>query len=87
MGNGLAAVPHPAAVAIGRFISGFAGGIPPAISPGAIEDILEDPTARTRALFAWASASNVGLAGGPILSSILANRLGWSVNQLIGKQQ
>lgn len=64
------------AIAVFRLLAGIAGGVPPSISLGSIEDIFCRKD-QVWAIFSWATASNVGLVVGPIASSYLIDRLSW----------
>lgn len=77
IGAGLTVVPSFTAVVAGRLISGFAGGVPPSISAGALEDMFENPNEMTWAIFGWATSSNIGLVVGPIISAQLTQHFGW----------
>ncbi|KAF2087666.1 MFS multidrug transporter [Saccharata proteae CBS 121410] len=77
----IAAVPSSAngalaSVIIGRLLSGIAGSTPATVAPGSLEDIYS-PAHRVWGVFAWTTASNVGVLLGPIYSSYIVARLGW----------
>lgn len=77
IGFGITAIPSLPAVFVGRFIGGLFAGVPPSISPGALEDFLDSRQSQTWGIFAWATCSNVGLVLGPIISSQLTTAFGW----------
>ena len=72
----LTTAPSLGAVIVGRFMMGVVGIISGTISPGSIEDIF-DSEGRVWAIFAWTTASNVGLASGPIVAAYLVVYAGW----------
>lgn len=74
---GISAIPHPASVTIGRFLTGFACAIPPSISGGIIDDIFHDSPWLTWNIYIWTTVSNAGLSVGPIVSGYLTFRVGW----------
>lgn len=74
--NGLSAISSIPAIAVMRLLAGFAGGVPPSISPGSLEDLFSRE-GQVWIIFAWATASNVGLVLGPIASGYLVDALGW----------
>lgn len=76
---GISAIPHPASVTIGRFLTGFACAIPPSISGGIIDDIFHDSPWLTWNIYIWTTVSNAGLSVGPIVSGYLTFRVGWCV--------
>ncbi|KAK1150265.1 hypothetical protein N8T08_000167 [Aspergillus melleus] len=72
----IAAVPSPAAVAVGRFISGSLSAMPSVVVNGSIEDMFNTDT-RIWIVFMNAISTNIGLAGGPIMSGYITTTLGW----------
>lgn len=75
---GITAIPGLPAVIVGRFLAGFTSGVSFCISPGALEDLYDSETMVWR-MFAWNTASNVGLCLGPIISAYIAEAFGWYV--------
>lgn len=69
-------MPSLTVVIIGRFVSGVADAVPLCVSPGTIEDML-DTKSQIWGLSAWATASNTGLAVGPIVAAYLTENYGW----------
>lgn len=68
--------PSIAAVAIGRFFSGFLSAIPAVVVAGSIEDMFNAKD-RVWLIFLWAVVANMGLALGPIMSIYIIARLCW----------
>lgn len=73
----IAAFPSLPMVAVGRFITGFFSSIPTIVVAGSIED-LYDTTGRVWMVFAWLTASNLGLVFGTIAGSYITFKVGWS---------
>ncbi|KAK4989979.1 hypothetical protein LTR50_002890 [Elasticomyces elasticus] len=74
--HGITAIPGLPAAVIGRLLAGFTSGVSFCVSPGALEDIYDSETMMW-GMFAWNTASNVGLTLGPIASAYIAQSLGW----------
>ena len=72
----VAAVPSPAAVAVGRFFMGTMSAMPSAVVNGTIEDLFNTDT-RIWIVFLNAVSTNIGLAAGPIMSGYITTTLGW----------
>lgn len=71
-----ATIPSLAAVIIGRFCAGFASAIPSIIVAGSIEDLFDTET-RVWIVFAWSTATNLGLAAGAIMGTYTCSSIGW----------
>ncbi|KAJ5590640.1 hypothetical protein N7450_004612 [Penicillium hetheringtonii] len=69
-------VPSLAGVAVGRFFSGFLSAIPTIVVAGSIEDLYNSKD-RIWMIFLWAMVANMGMCVGPIISTYLAEHLGW----------
>ncbi|KAI9715439.1 MAG: hypothetical protein M1812_005915 [Candelaria pacifica] len=72
----IATVPSLAATIVGRFVTGFVSPIPALVTAGSIEDMF-DTRARIWVMWAWGTASNLGLVSGPIIGSYVAFWYGW----------
>lgn len=71
-------VPHAAGPFVGRFICGFASGIPSIVFAGSIEDMYPSKQ-RVWLLTFWSSVSTLGVCIGPIYGSYIEDVLGWYV--------
>jgi MFS family permease len=69
-------VPHPAGPAVGRLASGFAASIPSIVVVGSLVDMY-DVHERVWMLLLWINAGTLGLVGGPIYGSYIAEYVGW----------
>lgn len=65
-----------AGIAVGRFFSGFLSAIPTIVVAGSIEDLYNSKD-RIWMIFLWAMVANMGMCIGPIISTYIAEHLGW----------
>jgi MFS family permease len=72
----IATVSHPAAIVIGRFVTGLSSALPTIVIAGSAEDIF-DTGMRIWMIYAWAVAANVGICVGPIFGIFVTASLGW----------
>jgi len=72
----IAAIPHVAGAALGRFISGVMSAVPSVVVSGSVEDMYNMKD-RVWMMFLWASATTLGMLLGPIYGSYVSIYLGW----------
>jgi MFS family permease len=69
-------LPRSPAIAIGRFVSGFASAVPSVVIAGSVEDIFNSRWRVWMVLF-WNWSTTAGLISGPIFGSFVAKSLDW----------
>ncbi|KAK3356517.1 major facilitator superfamily transporter [Lasiosphaeria hispida] len=69
-------VPHPAAVWVGRFVTGFASAVPAVVTAGSIEDMF-DGGQRVWLVVLWNAGSTAGLCLGPVYGAYIISVLNW----------
>ncbi|KAK6822005.1 MFS multidrug transporter [Apiospora arundinis] len=72
----IAAIPHWAAIWIGRFIGGFASAVPAVVTAGSVEDIFNTRT-RIWIVVLWNGGSTAGLCFGPVYAAYIQAACGW----------
>ncbi|KAK7976680.1 S-adenosyl-L-methionine-dependent methyltransferase [Apiospora arundinis] len=72
----VAAIPHWAAIWIGRFIGGFASAVPAVVTAGSVEDLFNTRT-RIWIVVLWNGGSTAGLCFGPIYAAYIQAACGW----------
>ena len=65
-----------AGIVVGRFFSGFLSAIPTIVVAGSIEDLYNSKD-RIWMIFLWAMVANMGMCVRPIISTYIAEHLGW----------
>ena len=72
----IACIPHVAAVAVGRFVSGVMSAVPSVVVSGSVEDMF-NVKQRVWMMFFWASATTLGMLLGPLYGSYVSVYVGW----------
>ncbi|KAK8015230.1 hypothetical protein PG990_008526 [Apiospora arundinis] len=72
----VAAIPHWAAIWIGRFVGGFASAVPAVVTAGSVEDLFNTRT-RIWIVVLWNGGSTAGLCFGPIYAAYIQAACGW----------
>ena len=72
----IGAVPSPAAVWAGRFVTGFASAVPSVVIAGSIEDLFNTKR-RVWVVVLWNVGTTAGLCFGPVYAAYVAHALGW----------